>query len=280
MNAKIAHIIHTINPLKSSDLYIAQPVTVESMRIASEFASQVNITVDLFSAHYPENRHLVPKFFKMVPDLDRSVLDLENFGNQLKLPLIKDILDRLYATTDAEYLIYTNVDISLMPNFYIEVNRLISEGYDAFSITRRTISTDYQRPQDLLQMYKQAGELHPGNDCFVFRRDAYPNYYLASGCIGTFRFGKLMLLNLFLHGTKFEIFRDRHLTFHLGNDRVWRRAEVKDFTEFNNRQMLDVLRYFAVDGLLPVHPAFNRLYAYFGDEIYSNASNRGKIARG
>lgn len=267
MKVKFAHIINIFNPPQSSDIVIAQPVTLESMRIASEFACQANITVDLFSAHYPEDRESVPTFFNKVPDLDRSVLDLGRFHKQLKLPLLKDILDRLYMTTNAEFLIYTNNDISLMPNFYIEVNRLIEAGYDAFSITRRTISKAYQCPKDLPQMYKQVGKPHPGSDCFVFKRNAYPNYYLADGCIGTRRIGKIMLLNLLSYATKFELFRDRHLTFHLGEDRAWNRAEVKDYREFNDKQMLDVLRHFAMQGPLPQHPVFARVYRHFKEDL-------------
>ena len=34
-----------------------------------------------------------------------------DFQKEIKLPLIHDILERLYNASDADYLIYTNVDI-------------------------------------------------------------------------------------------------------------------------------------------------------------------------
>ncbi len=68
------------------------------------------------------------------------MLDCGRFAVPRKLPLIKDILGRLYDASDAEYFIYTNVNIGLMPNFYVAVNAIIESGYDAFVINRRTIS--------------------------------------------------------------------------------------------------------------------------------------------
>jgi len=40
------------------------------------------------------------------------------------LPLLSDILDRLYAATDAEYLIYTGVDIALPTVFLLNRRQL------------------------------------------------------------------------------------------------------------------------------------------------------------
>ncbi|MCR4288341.1 MAG: hypothetical protein NUW09_10065, partial [Deltaproteobacteria bacterium] len=172
---KIAHIINPVKAAKTSDLFVAQPVTFETMRVAREFA-RGKVAVELYTAQYPEDRSFVPDGFQPTRDLDRSVMDLGSFREKRKLPLIKDILDRLYEAVDAEYMIYTNVDIALMPHFYLAVDKFIDEGHDAFVINRRTISGRRKLVKDIPLMYAELGKPHPGHDCFVFRRDAYGKF--------------------------------------------------------------------------------------------------------
>lgn len=252
---KIAHIINPVIVSESSDLFVAQPITFETMKTAREFAwGQVEVT--LFSAQYLQDRPLVPEGFHLTPDLERSILDVGTFQKKRKLPLIKDILDRLYEATDADYLIYTNVDIALMPYFYVIVDKLIDQGYDAFTINRRTISNTYQRLEDITLMYAQAGEPHPGHDCFVFRRGVYPSYYLASVCIGSGWVGAVLMLNLMSHATKFKSFENLHLTFHLGDDRTWGSLELEDYLRYNEGELHKVLRYYEAEKNFPDHPSF------------------------
>ena len=124
----IAHIINPVIVQPTSDLYVAQPVTFETMRVARDFA-RGKVGVQLLSTQYPEDRAFVPDGFTATPDLERSVLDLASFGIKRKLPLLRDIVARLYeAAPEAEYLIYTNNDIALMPYFYLAVNALIDSG--------------------------------------------------------------------------------------------------------------------------------------------------------
>ncbi|NJL21246.1 MAG: hypothetical protein HC895_11150 [Leptolyngbyaceae cyanobacterium SM1_3_5] len=209
---QLAHIINPVIVPPSSDLYIAQPITFETMRIARAFAAD-RASVSLFSAQYLEDRSIVPDDFQQTPNLDRSVQDLGLFQKPRKLPLIVDILDRLYAATEADYLIYTNVDIALMPSFYLAVQGAIEQGYDALAINRRTISKTYSSLSEIPLMFAEVGTPQGGHDCFVFRRDVYPKYRLGNTCIGAAKIGKVMLLNLMIHGQKFFEFRDWHTTF-------------------------------------------------------------------
>jgi len=86
---KIAHIINPVIVKESSDLFIAQPITFETMRIAQEFA-RGHVDVALYSAQYPEDRPIIPEWFQMTPDLDRSILNIGSFHAKRKLPLVKD----------------------------------------------------------------------------------------------------------------------------------------------------------------------------------------------
>lgn len=239
----IAHIINPVIVSESSNLLTAQPITFKTMQIAQTFAKG-EVQVQLYSAQYPEDRALVPEGFIMTPDLDRSVLDFGTFEQTRKLPLLKDILDRLYSATEAEYLIYTNVYIALQANFYLTVNQIIEQGIDAFVINRRSIPDSYQKLEQIPLMYAQIGQEHGGHDCFIFPRKAYPHYTLGSTCIGMSRVGAVLLINLICNATRFKEFTDLHLIFHLGTEQVWRDNKFLDYFLHNHREWKTVLAHY------------------------------------
>ena len=239
---KIAHIINPVNVPQTSDLYIAQPITFETMRRARDLAREHNIDVEMFFTCYEEDACIAPKEFISAGNLKRSALDVSDFSQQRKLPLIKDILDRLYEKSDADYFIYTNVDISLCERFYIGVAEIINKGYDSFVINRRTLSEKYTSVSELEYMYADKGHSHPGYDCFIFRRDAYPAFELGEACIGANWIGRVLLSNLIVNSDKFKVFEDECLTFHIGDDRSWKVAKYNDYDLHNQKIALSILR--------------------------------------
>lgn len=210
----IAHIINAVKVPETSDLFVAQPITFESMRVAKDLAKEVK--VELYSTHYPEDDELVPDYFTKTSLLERSVLDVAQFNKQRKLPILKDILDRVYEASDAEYLIYTNVDITLMPHFYEAVASIIGQGHDAFMINRRRLPAIYKSPKDLPLIWSEIGKPHPGFDCFVFHRDLYPKFKLGEVCIGIPFIEATLAHNLYAFANNFKLFDNLHLTIHLG----------------------------------------------------------------
>jgi hypothetical protein len=237
----LAHIINPVAVPETSDLRVAQPVTFESMRVAKKMA-EGHMNIRQLITCYPEDVEAAPADFGSVGWLERSVLDVGTFAEPRRLPLLCDILDRLYAASEgSDYLIYTNVDIALMPSFYLTVANLIDNGYDAFTINRRTISDRYDDPADLPLMYADVGKPHPGRDCFVFQRQAYPKYRLARVCLGAPGVGRTLELNLVAFADRFEKFKDLHATFHIGNDRVWKSARFADLKRFNEAELSAVL---------------------------------------
>lgn len=223
---------------RTSDLYLAQPITFESLRRARAQCARPD-RVRLLTAQFPEDLPIVPRGFAATPDLTRSVLDLGTFSKPRKLPLLRDILDRLYEASDGcEYLVYTNVDIAVLPNFYDAVDRLIDAGHDALVINRRTISGEYTEVRDLPLLYAQVGQKHPGHDCFIFRRDAYPHYDLGDVCLGMAWVAKSQLLNMAYFSERFRIFEDLHLTFHVGDPRHWENPEFADYCTHNRKAFL------------------------------------------
>lgn len=262
---KIAHIINPFIVDKTSDLFIAQPITFETMKKAQKF-SRGQVEVALFTAQYPEDRSIIPDGFHMTPDLERSVLDLGSFQKKRKLPLLSDILDRLYEASDAEYLVYTNVDISLMPNFYVSVNSLIEKGYDAFVVNRRTIDAIYNSPAEIPWMYAEAGMKHLGFDCFVFKREAYPQYKLSAVCLGIPWVNHVLLCNLICQSQNFLVFRKLHLTFHLGDSQVWLKEKYADYYAYNR------------DEAKKAHAALEQIYGPL-EQVSAFAQNSVNIER-
>jgi hypothetical protein len=204
------------------------------MRAARQAAAG-SVEVELLTTQYAEDRAIVPDGFRATPDLERSVQDTGVFELKRKLPLLKDILDRLYAATDAEYLVYSNVDIALLPYFYSAVGSWIEQGFDALVINRRTISARYRECAQIPLMYAELGRKHEGHDCFVFRRDAFARYEVAQVCIGIPWVGRVLLWNLACHARKFQELTDEHLTFHLGsgNERTLQEPEYADYRRYN-----------------------------------------------
>lgn len=231
----INHIINPVNVSPSSDLYVAQPVTFESMRRAREF-SNTDLEVRLLTTQYTEDRMIIPDYFIKTSDLDRSIIDISEFQVKRKLPLIRDILEKaVHYNPQADYVICTNVDIALMPHFYLFVSQKIKEGFDSFVINRRTISKDHNI-NTLGTAYSEYGCDHPGYDCFIFKREMFNDMELGNICIGAAYIGLALFLNLNLLSNKFVEFGDEHLTFHIGNDKVWKNPENSMYEAHNKNE--------------------------------------------
>lgn len=212
---KIAHIINPAKVSESSDLHFAQPVTFETMRVAKDFATDA-AAVQLFTVQYAEDRPIIPAFYQQLPDLSRSVLDIRSFSRPKKYPLISDILHALHAASDAEYLIYTNSDIALMPQFYAAVAGFIRQGYDACIINRRRVSKKYRSVDDIALLWSDVGAPHPGFDCFVVHRSLLPKFILGNVCVGVPFVEATLAYNIFAFSSNYKLFTNQHLTIHIG----------------------------------------------------------------
>ncbi|PBQ30967.1 hypothetical protein CNR22_04010 [Sphingobacteriaceae bacterium] len=230
----VAHIINPFNADPSSDLFTAQPITFESMRHSKDLAKK-NLHVELYTAQFAEDRNMVPEGFMATKDLTRSVTDLAGFEKKIRLPLLEDILERLYTASNADYLIYTNVDIGLFPNFYKAVNDFIEQGHDAFIINRRRLPAIYKNKSDLELIYKEKGKAHPGFDCFVFRRAIYPKLKLNGICIGVPFVEISFSQNLFALSTHFKLFDNEHLTFHIGME-IFKKRAPQEYFHYNQKR--------------------------------------------
>ncbi len=231
---RIAHIVNPFDAPINSDLHSAQKITFASMQHAKTQVDQ-NIRVDLFSAQFESDAHIVPEYFIPTKHLERSVLNFHSFSKSIRLPLIADILQRLYEASDAEYLIYTNVDIGLYPNFYNQVASFINRGYDSFIINRRRLKSVFHDAQELPKIFQEKGKKHPGFDCFVFHRSLYPKLILDGICIGVPFIEISFSQNLIALSNRFHLFDEEILTFHIGEE-IFKKRAPKEFYQYNRKK--------------------------------------------
>ncbi len=215
---KFAHIINPVQVPEHSELGIAQSITLESIRVARNFTENEPEVV-LYAIGYPEDRAMIPEYFTMLPYLHRSVQDVGKFTGNKKYPLLADVLKAVYDADPAEYLIYTNMDIALMPGFYKAIAQVISSGqHDALLVNRRGLSEKYTSPEQLPLMYADMGSPHPGFDCFVFKRELFPQFILANICLGVSFSEVAMVHNFIAFAQNPKLIDDLHLTFHRGKE--------------------------------------------------------------
>lgn len=230
----IAHIINPVKAKEDSELFIAQPIVFEAIRKAKNFAS--GCEVKLFSAQYEEDVEIIPDYFQKTINLKNAI----QISGKKKLPLIKDILQRLHDSSTAEYFIYTNTDIIVLPQFYETVAKIIEQGYDSFIINRRRIPKIYNKVNDLPFIYSDIGKSHPGFDCFVFKRELFPKFILGEICVGIPFVEATLMHNLFAHAEKCKLFDHLHLTTHIGmnvmpkRDKEYYQHNRKEFEKIKN----------------------------------------------
>ena len=236
----IAHIINIFQPAETSDLKLAQEVTLASM-IRARKCSKYPDRIQLLSAQTEADLPMVPEEFNATSVLDRDVTDLFSFSKKMQLPILKDILDRLYNESDAEYLIFSNVDIGVQPDFYEAVNDMIDAGHDAFMINRRRIEAKFNSVDQLDEMLSEEGRKHPGFDCFVFKRELYPKFSLAEVCIGVPFIEITLSQNLFCFAENPKVFADEFLTFHIGME-IFKGRAPKEYFEYNREQFWKAMK--------------------------------------
>ncbi len=174
--------------------------------------------ISLFTTQYEEDKEIIPQGFTLLQNLERSVLEVNTLLQGRKLPLIADILRALQENSNADYFIYTNVDIGLMPHFYTYVALQIANGHDALVINRRRLLSKYLKVEELPEIYADLGASHPGFDCFVFKRSLLEKFVLGDICVGVSFIGVALAHNIFSLAKKPLFIPDQHLTFHIGVD--------------------------------------------------------------
>tara|TARA_B110000305_G_scaffold163602_1_gene180963 strand:+ start:6171 stop:6992 length:822 start_codon:yes stop_codon:yes gene_type:complete len=246
----LAHIINVMEiteAQRSSYLHIAQPVTIQSMINARNKTD--NCKVDLFGVKNKFDKVKLPSPFKFTNDLERCCYDvIDSLPKKKSLPLIKDILSSLYHASNAEYFIYTNSDIGVLPDFYNFISEKIKSGFDSICINRRDMPKHINGQEidvsNFEILFSELGKYHMGADCFVFHRDAFKKMIFGNVFVGVPPVGGVFLDQIRKTSNNFHWVNrkgdkqsppERLLTFHIGSDRNWLRNENIYWTE-NNKQ--------------------------------------------
>jgi hypothetical protein len=235
---RIAHVINTFkcSPDNSSNLHQAQNITFKSMRTAQIAAAKLNIAVDLCAVGFKDDYEHVPDYFIKLPKLERSTRD--TYKSNKQLPFVQDIINAVMSASSADVIILTNVDIGLLPEFYITVATILnSTRLKAFTTNRRDIElTKVYSEKDMwsfsdasmASIYKAAKSKtksckHPGYDCFVIRRDVLKNVNLKNMFVGYPPWGLTLknILDKVAFGYSGCFKQKLKITFHLGFDNSW-----------------------------------------------------------
>jgi len=250
----VAHIVNPFTPPESSDLFYAQPISFKSIEVAKKNAENI-IDIEVMAAFYQEDKASVPANVTKTSYLKESVLDHHSFEKKIKLPLIREILQKAINESKAEYILYTNIDIGLYPDFYTRVNELLQQGYDALIINRKRIEPLYTQTSDLDKIWKQPGKSHPGFDCFLFHRSLFEKMELGNICIGVPFIEISFSQNLFHLANKFKLIETDNYTFHIGME-IFKKRAPQEYFNYNRREFHQV-----EEKLYPIMQSKNLPYA-------------------
>lgn len=236
----IAHIVNPFKAPETQDVSWQQPMSLESMRLARKVALDGNINVTQYACVYEEDAGIVPKDMKLTPMLQESTLG--KFNIDRKLPYFKEILDGLYAKSDANYFIQTNIDIILAPHFYLLVNKLIQDGVTSFCINKRIVPENFQSEDDLPLIWSMYGGPHNGMDCFVFPRESYPEFEIGDISMGVPWSETTLMASMIRSDPSFVVLRNAIATYHVGDERTWLAQELNDYRMHNIKEFCLTLK--------------------------------------
>lgn len=227
MSISFCHIINPFPCPETTEHGIASRITYASLREATDAARRQGMHIEVNALVLPGDEVAIQPPARPAGQLKRTVQDVRTLSPKRPFPLIADILELGAQSTECEYLIFTNMDIAVQPDFYLQLQELVEKRFapgTPFTIYRRNIPNHYNRIDQLPEMYAQAqsGQLAYGYDCFVFPRAYVSDLDLGNTCIGAAHFDYLLFIALdAASGFKSSRVNDRPLTFHIGNDIAW-----------------------------------------------------------
>jgi hypothetical protein len=244
--SRIAHVVNWFNADCASNE--VQKTAADTIRAAAAHAGAGGLDVSLIACVEQGDASAVPPQFRPGPPLLRTVADVAQFQVHRPLPLLFDILaSGASAAGPGGYLVFTNSDICLLPNFYRSVQTLLSRGIDCLIVNRRTVNdlSFYGASPEIAM--NDVGQKHPGLDCFVFPTAWVAEFARSNACVGAGWVMRSLLYNLVVKARRMLILRDAHLTYHFGDDRPWADHQFDDYLSFNLDQAGSVVSALAND---------------------------------
>jgi len=225
---KIVHVINLYSPLDET-----QNNVLESMHEAIRKEGAQDVT--LIAAVHPKDVHIVPYFFD-------GYYTLNKFYDG-RLPIFQEILDgALIARSDFDFLIYTNADIILDPDFYCSVKNILRDApYDVVTIDRKTIPKNTTMDQIFKREIPGKIRQHPGTDCFIIAREVVKKVNTGNSFIGAYGFANGVMIQMYYFASHTKRFRSLEMngTYHIGNDGNWRRDQ--SFRTHNRNSIFSIV---------------------------------------
>ncbi len=249
-NISFVHLVNPVEKPPEHELSRAQAVTYKSMRSAASFAMAQDpfLQVQLAATAFPEDAPAHPEGFIVLPPLERASEDVASFRVPRRLPLLHEVLEKGAACCEAAdlpgdtYLVFTNIDIGVMPHFYAYCAWLVRHDFDTVIINRRTIADFYpQSESDWPAMLSDFGGNHPGLDCFVIKASILKKLSSFQSIIGMGYVMRALLYDLVANSSRATIILDAHATFHVGDAMDWVSEKFNDYREFNKAECLKTI---------------------------------------
>ena len=220
---RLAHIVSPVDRPTSEELGFAQSISFEAQQEALKLAPS-HIELTYIALHYRREAIELPSFYHHRFFLSRSINDICPSSRPKYLPLIAEIM-ALAAQVDADYYIYSNIDIILQPYFYAFLSNYLSlkqtydgsdNKYEALIVNRRRIPYLRMSYRKLSAYSTRWGATHPGFDCFLLSKRLLHRLFLGSICVGVPFIGVAMAYNVFAYAQRWKLFEYENLSFHLG----------------------------------------------------------------
>lgn len=236
-----SRIVHCLNPFPAkpgSEHDRAQRVTFASMAHARSVARRLQPELDVRFVKVTDAHDVSSTLIEFDDHyrIERSVTDLADFKIPRPLPIMMDVLTAAPVEPD-DIVVFTNVDIALVPGFYGFLEAVFSRGADCAIINRRTISGIYEDERDLPLMACETGAPHPGFDCFAFRGRLRDELLPYDSCVGIGGVMLPLVHQLIARADRPVVLLDAHATYHLGNDRQWKNEDFADYVVHNRREV-------------------------------------------
>lgn len=227
-------LVHVVNLFSvGGDLDDVQRMTVDSMRRAAATDLARDGKVTLVQVGASTDRGLGVDGFANAAMLERDSRDLARFGKPRPLPLLFDVLERgADLAGPDDFVVFTNADICLQPHFYGVVRSILSSGFDAITINRRTLPELSEMQGDLMH-FAEPGKYHRGFDCFVFSKVAFEEFIRSDCIVGMPAVARPLLYNMVARSKRMLMLKDVCLTYHFGNDRSWKQEDYSDYRMHN-----------------------------------------------
>ena len=261
MSTTFCHIINPFPCPENSEHGIASKITYESLRIAAEEARKRGIQIEVNAVVLPGDEIAIKPPAKLAGNINRTVQDIQSMSPPRPFPLIADILRTGAESSECDYLIFTNMDIAVQPDFYLQLHEIVAKRFEPgtpFTVYRRNIPSHYNSIDQLPEMYLQPGETAYGYDCFVFPRSYVSQLDLGSCCIGAAHFDYLLFIALdAVSGFRTQRIIDLPLTFHIGNGIAW--SSQIDYIEHNLAESLIAIQRMREKFDIPANSNFARM---------------------